>query len=78
MKADQVTHLDVRDFSREGIGLHIALSLNLEAILATDNTPLQGVMTMMNLDKDNGADHHSANPDCSCGDLGARWTEADF
>ena len=70
MEPDQVTHLDVRGVSRQRIGLHIALSLNLEAILATENTALHGVMTMMNLNKDDRADHHGANPDCGCGDLG--------
>jgi hypothetical protein len=49
METDQVTHLDVRGVSAQGIGLQIALTLNTEAILVTENTALQGVMTMMNL-----------------------------
>ena len=70
MELDQVTHLDVRGFSRQRISLHIALSLNLQAILATRDTALQGVMTMMNVNKDDRANHHGANPDCGRGDLG--------
>ena len=69
MEPDQVTHFDVRGFSRQRIGLHIALSLNLKTILATGNTALQGVMTMINLNKDDRGDH-GASPDCGCGHLG--------
>src|SRR5271165_4346246 len=76
MKPGHVTHLDVRGFSSQGIGLSIVLTLNLEAILITENTALQGVMSMMNLNQHDRADHHSASPDCSCGDLGPGRTEA--
>ena len=69
MEPDQLTHLDAGGFSSQGIVLHIALALNLEAILVAENTALHGVMTMMNLNKDDRADHHGANPDCGCGDL---------
>jgi hypothetical protein len=69
MEPNQVTYLNVGGVSRQGIGLRIALSLNLEAIRATGNTALQGVMTVIDLNKDDRADH-SANPDCGCGDLG--------
>jgi len=76
MEPDQVPHLDVGGFSSQGIGLQFALSLNLEAILVTENTALYGVMTMMNMNKDDRADHHGANPDCGCGDLSTGRTEA--
>lgn len=74
MEPDQVTHLDVRGVSRQGIGLHIALSLNLEAILAAGNTALHGVMTV--IDQNHRDDHCGANTDSGCGDLGPGRTEA--
>ena len=76
MEPDHVTHFDVGGFSCQGIGLRIALSLNLEAILAVRNTALQGVMTMLNVNKDDRADYHGANPNCGCGDLGPGRTDA--
>jgi len=51
------------------------LSLNFEAILATRNTALHRVMTLMNVNQDDRADHHGADPDCGCGDLGAGRAE---
>ena len=77
MELDQLTHLDIGGVSSQGIGLDIALSLNLQAILVTGNTALHGVMTMMNMNKDDRADHHGANPDCGRGDLGPGRTEAE-
>jgi hypothetical protein len=73
MEPDQVTHLDVGGLSSQGIGLHIPLSLNLEGILVTGNTALHGVMTVMNRNIDDRADH-GASPECGCGDLGSGWT----
>ena len=76
MELDQVTHLDVRGFSRQRISLHIALSLNLQAIGATANTAFHDVMTMLNMNQDDRADHHGAHSDCGCCDLGPARTKA--
>jgi len=77
IEPDEVTHRDVRCVASQGIGLHIALILNLETIWATEDTALHSVMTMMNMNKDDRANHHhDANSDCGSGDLGSGRTEA--
>ena len=78
MEPDEVTRIDAGGVSSQRIGLHIALSLNLEAIRAAADTALYSVMTAMDFNKDNRGDRHGgANPDGGRGDLASGRTEAE-
>ena len=77
MEPDKIPHRDVGCVSSQRIGLRIILSLHLEAVRATADTALHGVMTTIDLNNgDHGYGGRGANPDCSRGDLGAGRTYA--
>ena len=74
MKLDQVAHLNVRSNACQGVGLHVVLGLDIEAIFTCEDTTLHvvvGLVYQHNRDDNSGA-HSRGN----AGYLSRSWAEA--